>query len=121
MSGTELSLTPLLAWASAFALLLALGTNVWGLIGSSSRNNGRRIDEVSKRADAAEARLASVEQTLRGMPGPSDIHSVQLALSEMRGDLRAISVAMTASSDVMKRLETIVTRHEEHLLGGAKR
>jgi hypothetical protein len=121
VNGSELSLTPLVAWVGAFALILSFGTNIWNIIGSSARKNGARIEEMGKRLDQTDNRLNSLEHTLRGMPGKDDIHGVQVALSEMRGDLRVMQASMIGNTEIMKRLETIVTRHEDHLLDGAKR
>ena len=122
VSGVELSLSTPLAWVAALALLLSFGTSIWNIVGSSARNNGRRIDELSKRTDGLETRLASVEQTLRAMPGKDDLHQVTLALADIRGDLKAMSAEMSSTNKIMARLEQIVGRHDEHLSsGGSKR
>lgn len=117
----ETFLSPVVTWVGALALFLSFATNIWSIVGSGSRNNARRLDEVGGRLDSSEARLASVEQTLRGMPGKDDIHAVHLSLAAMSGDLKTMQATMSGSNEIMKRLETIVTRHEDHLLGGAKR
>jgi hypothetical protein len=121
VTGAELSLTPLVAWVGALALILSFGTNLWNIFSSSSRKNGTRIEEMAKRLDQTDNRLNSLEHTLRGMPGKDDIHGVEVALSEMRGDLRVMQASMIGNTEIMKRLELIVTRHEDHLLDGAKR
>jgi hypothetical protein len=121
VTGAELSLTPLVAWVGALALILSFGTNLWNIFSSSSRKNGARIEEMGKRLDQTDNRLNSLEHTLRGMPGKDDIHGVEVALSEMRGDLRVMQASMIGNTEIMKRLELIVTRHEDHLLDGAKR
>ncbi len=118
VSGVELSLSTPLAWVAALALLLSFGTSIWNIIGSSARNNGKRIDDLAKRTDSHETRLASVEQTLRAMPGKDDLHQVTLALSDIRGDLKAMNAEMQATNKIMARLEHSVVRHDEHLSGG---
>lgn len=121
VSGAELSLGPLLNWASAVALLLALGTSIWTILGSSSRNNGRRIDDLGKRYEAIEHRVSALEQTLRTMPGKDDLHAVTLALADIRGDLKMMNAQMESTNKIMQRLEHNVGRHDEHLTrGGAK-
>jgi ABC-type taurine transport system ATPase subunit len=117
----ELSLSTPLAWVAALALLLSFGTSIWNIVGSSARNNGRRIDEAGKRIDGHETRLSSVEQTLRAMPGKDDLHVVALALSDIRGDLKAMSAEMQATNKIMARLEHSVVRHDEHLSGGGSK
>jgi len=79
-----------------------------------------RITAATDRQDRMEARLARTEQTLTGMPAKDDIYQLQLSLVEMKGDLRAMQATMSGNNQIMGRLEAIVSRHEEHLLDGAK-
>lgn len=113
MSGGDLDLAPVIVWASALALLLSLGTTIWNLLNSGAKRNALRLDNHSTRLTEHDHRIAAIEQTLRGVPGQTDFHALQLSLSEMRGDLREMRA-------IMGRMETIVTRHEDHLLEGKR-
>ena len=118
---TELSLAPVIAWASAIALLLSVGTTVWNIFSGPSRQNGARIGAQGKEIDALALRVAALEQKQSVMPTKDDMHALHLGMSEMRGDMREMRAAMEGNMKVMGRLETIVTRHEDHLLEGSKR
>ena len=108
-------------WVAALSTLFSFGSLIWTVFSGPSRRNASKLDDHASRLDRMDQRVASVEQTLRGMPGKDDIHSVQLALSEMRGDLKNMQTSMDGNMKIMQRLETIVIRHEDHLLGGSKR
>ena len=65
-------------------------------------------------------RLVHLEQTVSDMPSREDIHKVELQLSGMTGSLSRIEAVMAGNNEIMKRLETIVSRHEDHLLNGRR-
>lgn len=75
----------------------------------------------SSRIDRHELRLQSMEQTVRGLPGREDLHGLQLEMARIGGSLQTMQAVMEGNSQIMRRLEAIVTRHEEHLLDGGKR
>jgi len=75
----------------------------------------------SARIDRHELRLQSIEQTVRGLPGRDDLHGLQLEMARIGGSLQTMQAVMEGNSQIMRRLEAIVTRHEEHLLDGGKR
>jgi hypothetical protein len=113
-----LDLKEALLYLTAATAMISLITTVWTLVTSGARRNALTIEAHARRLEAIEGRLQSVEQSVRGMPGKDDIHAVQIALSEMRGELRAVHVTINGTREIMGRLEAVVTRHEEHLLGG---
>ncbi len=123
------------AWqaiGSALALLIALSTSVWTIFSGPSKANAKRIEDHAKatddrfsegrqRMDRHDARIARLEQSLDAMPTKDDMHAVQLAVEGMKGQLGIMAAQMGGQKDIMERLESIVTRHEEHLLDGGKR
>lgn len=77
-----------------------------------------RFRQGSNRMDRHEQRLNSIEQTLRTMPEKDDMHELQLSMGELKGELRELRAVMEGNNKIMGRLETIVGRHEDHLLKG---
>ncbi|MCU9850364.1 DUF2730 domain-containing protein [Defluviimonas sp. WL0024] len=121
MGAEVLNISPVIVWVVALSQLLTFGLTVWNLMASGSRANTREIEKNRARLDGHEARLSSVEQTLSGMPGREDVHKMQVAIAEMGGYLREMRAEMRGSSEIIKRIEIAVDRHENHLLDGAKR
>lgn len=109
-----LTLSPLLAWVGALSLLLNFGLSLWSLLASGTRANRQRLDDHDARLARHDTRISGVEQSLRNMPAKEDLHGLQLALAEVRGDLREMRA-------IMGRMEGILGRHEEHLLDGGKK
>lgn len=111
---TPLDIQPVVIWVIALSQLLTFGLTVWGLLSSGARANARRIDAHDAQLANHHARLQAVEQSLRSVPVKDDLHGLHLSISEMRGDVREMRA-------IMARLETVVTRHEDHLLEGGRR
>lgn len=80
-----------------------------------------RFQLGSERMDRHDQRLSSMEQTLRTLPDKEHLHELQLAIAGLQGDLKAMTAVIDGNNKVMTRLESIVGRHEDHLLDGAKR
>ncbi|QFQ88253.1 DUF2730 family protein [Paracoccus kondratievae] len=84
------------------------------------QNVETRFKAGSERMDRLDARLASVEQTLRAQPSKEDLHQLHLTIKEMQGEMKTMNAIMEGNNKIMARLETIVARHEDHLLDGVK-
>lgn len=103
------------------SLILSVITLAFAWIRTRRQDLEGRIASGAARTDAHDLRIVRLEQALGSLPARDDMHRLQIALTEMRGDMRTMQATMVGQSEIMKRLETIVTRHEDHLLDGAKR
>lgn len=120
MQAEVLDISPFVVWVIALTQLLTFGLTIWNLMSSPSRANGKRLDEQGKRIDGIDGRVQAVEQTQRSGPTKDDLHGLELALGDLKGEMKAMRAAMDGNSKIMERLETIVSRHEDHLLDGRK-
>jgi len=111
---TDLPFEAIVAVAAGLLTLIGLGTALYRIFTGKAEANAARIDLLEKRVDKLEASTAAA-------PGSADIHALHIALTAMSGDLKEMRATMRGSADILTRLENIVSRHEEHLLGGAKR
>ncbi len=53
--------------------------------------------------------------------GAVAMHDLQISITELKGDLKTMSAVIEGRNRLMERLETIVERHEDHLLDGSKK
>ena len=109
-----LTLSPLIAWITALSLILNFGLTIYSLISSGAKANAKQLERH-------DARLSKLEQALSSVPAKDDLHGLQISLERMHGQLRTMGAVMEGNSKIMERLETIVSRHEDHLLDGSKR
>ena len=76
-----------------------------------------RFKTGSDRMDRHESRIQSLEQTVKAMPDRQDLHKIELALERVSGTMGRMEAVMEGNQQIMARLELIVSRHEDHLLG----
>lgn len=120
----EVTIDDLRAW---LGLILPIAGVIYTFIATRRKDIEGKFEAVqvqfkagSDRMDRHEGRIASLEQTVRGLPSKEDIHKLELHMEKMSGTMSRMEAVMEGSQNVMSRLETIVTRHEDHLLTGAK-
>ena len=79
-----------------------------------------RFKAGSDRMRALEARTASIEQSIDSMPGKDEMHRIELHLSDMAGEMKVLAASQRGTNDILRRLENVVSRHEDHLLDKGK-
>lgn len=109
---TTLSLGTLLATGVSF------GTAVFAWYRTRSKDLENRLKDGADRMDRHDGRISRLEQTVQSMPASADMHKLELRLMEMSGEIRTLATAMEGTNQIMTRVERIVGRHEDHLLGG---
>jgi hypothetical protein len=109
---------PTFTWANALTLgsyAVAVAAVVYTWFATRRSDVDARFKAGSDRMNRLELRVQTTEQTLATMPEKDDIHSLQLLLSEMGGELKAMRASMRAIADSQTRLEHISSRHEDYL------
>lgn len=101
------------------ALVLA-GLNIMNILytwwRTRNQNVETRFTSSSERMDRHDQRLASVEQSLRSLPVKDDLHNLNLTIEGLRGDVRELRAAQTASAAASLRQDTVLGRVEQFLL-----
>ncbi|SFM36022.1 Protein of unknown function [Pleomorphomonas diazotrophica] len=85
-------------WAGPAAALLSMATAVWVLLTSPTKAVSSRVDDIS-------VRLAKVENDLAHLPDTETFHQLALSVSEMRGDLKALTAHVESAAATSDRLE----------------
>lgn len=80
-----------------------------------------RFKVGSDRMDRHELRLQAIEQTVHQLPDRQDLHKLEMSMERMNGTMGRMEAVLEGNQNIMERLETIVSRHEDHLLQGTKR
>lgn len=103
------------------SFLLSVSAMVYAFFVNRKKDTDERFAAGSKRMDKHDTDIASLKQSVRSMPGKDDIHALQLEAVKQTGALREMQAVMDGNAKIMSRLETIVSRHEDHLLDGGKK
>lgn len=106
---------------NAASVLFSMFAFGYAFISSRRKDLERTFGEQQKRMDRHDARIAYIEQALQALPGKDDMHGLQLELVKQTGAMEKMAAVMEGNAKITARLEVIVTRHEQHLLDGAKK
>jgi len=104
-------------WTLSISFLFSLAAMVFAFFRTRHKNVDERFEKQSHRIDGLEIRLSRNEQILEDMPTKDDLHRLELALSAMAGELKAMAASQRSTNDFLRRIETTVSRHEDHLRG----
>jgi Protein of unknown function (DUF2730) len=107
-------------WTVSLSFLLTVVAMIYAWWRTRDQNTDGRFKAGSERMDRHEARLNSMEQTMRGLPQKEDMHQLQLSVERMSGKLDTMSAVIDGNNKVMERLEDVVERQENYLLGQKK-
>lgn len=101
-------------------LVISILTMIYSFLATRRKDIEERFKQGSTRMADQIRRIEAIEATIRTMPGKDDLHAVQLELARMGGSLDKIEAVIGGNSQIMQRLEAIVSRHEQHLLDGIR-
>ncbi len=102
-------------------LILSVVVIGWTWFRTRHHNVDDQFKAGSDRMDRHDKRITVLEQTITALPDKDDMHAMQLEMARMVGALGQMQAVMEGNAKIMERLETIVSRHEDHLLEGSKR
>ncbi len=108
----------LVIWALALTTLMNFITNVWTIFSGPSKRNAATLAEHATMLSEMKQQLQSVQLKQAAQPTTESMHQLELAMEQMRGEMKSVSVQMKGQTEIMERLEAIVSRHDNHLMGG---
>ena len=108
MTPDTFKLDDLTTLAAGVIVLLNCALMLWNILSSPSKKNGQMLEKLITKMDAHDRRISALEQINTSLPSRQDIHGLELSLKGMSGDIGKMS-------EIMKRLEATVNRHDEHL------
>lgn len=75
-----------------------------------------RLHTGSKRMDEHEKQIQRLNLTVDDLPTKDDIHAIQLAMGELAGNQKEMKALLQGHREFMTRVNTVLTRQEDHLL-----
>lgn len=100
--------------------LMSGGAMVAAWIASRRKDVEERFKVGSDRMDGHERRISGLEQVVQSLPNKDELHDLKIELVRLSGHLSKLEAVIDGNAAIMKRLESIVTRQEDHLLGSTK-
>lgn len=94
-------------WLSVFSIAVSLGTIVYAWL---TRTGREAHDKVEKLED----RVSRLEGEFNHLPDRDSVHRMELSLSELRGELKAMSERLTPVSAIADRLQEFLLEAAKH-------
>lgn len=79
-----------------------------------------RLHTGSKRMDGHDVQIQRLHLTVDNMPTKDDLHRLELAMGQMAGNQKEMKALLQGHRDIMDRVNTVLTRQEDHLLSAGK-
>ncbi len=76
----------------------------------------KRFEASSSRLDRHDLRIQKIEDVVKSLPGKDELHDLAIGISDLRGDMREMRMALQGQGQIMTRLEAVVSRQEDHLM-----
>jgi hypothetical protein len=103
-------------WAGLIAVLIAIGSTVYAWLTRSGKEAGEKVVKLeaqlraefcdhAAKIDRIEDRVSRIEGELRHLPDRATVHRMELSLTEMRGDMKALAERLTPVSAISERLQ----------------
>jgi len=104
----------------AAGLILPILAGVYTWAATRNKDLRARFEALAGRSARQEGRLIALEAAIHAKPGVDDVHKLQLNLAHIGGEMREIRVMLQGQIEMQRRLDAILTRHEDHLLGASR-
>jgi len=102
------------SWLAVAASLLALGTAAWNWISSPARAVEAKVGRLTEVVADQDRRLAHVEETIEHLPDRESLHSMQVSITELKGEIQVLA-------ERLKPVAAIADRLQEHVLAEARK
>lgn len=105
-------------WTISVPVLISIATLVYAHLRTRRSDVDERFKSGAERMDRFDRRIQTLEERTAAAPGMAELHRIELQISAMTGAMGRMEAVMEGNAKIMLRLETIVSRHEDHLLSG---
>ncbi|WP_282094330.1 DUF2730 family protein [Epibacterium ulvae] len=97
------------------SLALSLIAMVYAWFATRRKDLDKRLHDGSKRMDQHDLDIQSLKQSLESLPARQEFHELQILMTELGGDMKAILEQLKSVGDSQRRMEKTVGAHETYL------
>ena len=103
-------------WMQLVTTVLAVLAFSVSIYSTRRRDIDKRLRSIETQVDQADRRLVAIETELQARPAQKDLHALQVAVTEIGGELKAVRAAIEGHVKLVERLDTILERQENFLM-----
>lgn len=113
--GSEIAITPVVAWALGLSALITFGTSIWNLVSSGARANAKILQRHTGILEALIRRMDKLENQLEQVPSSNYLHRLELSLTRIDGELATLNARLEPVANITDRMQELL------LHGGGKK
>lgn len=103
-------------WLKITTSLISIGALIVAFFANRRKAINERLEAGSKRMDALDTAVASLQVQIKNQPGKDDLHELQLEIKEIAGSIKEHRAMSEANRDMMQRTLASLERVEGYLL-----
>lgn len=112
-----LSLADMSAIIAFVALCISTGTAAWGIFTSGHKQHAKDIAALKETAIATTHKVEKLEMAVKSLPDADSLHRMELSISEMRGDMKAMRAGLVPVQTMAESLTAMLIENAK----GAKK
>lgn len=99
----------------SLSLLFSVATVIFSWWRTREDRAAKQVAEVRSDVTKLDLRVTEVERIVAALPGSKELNALVVAITEVKGELRTMSAVINGQQAIMERIESSVSRHEDHL------
>lgn len=103
------------SWAGAVVAALALIFSVVAYRRAVDREDRHEVAALRTEAGSLDKRLTTVEIQMQSLPTTKAVHDLDLSVSKLSGDVRALTARIDGLDDIVERVEAATARQEDYI------
>lgn len=109
----SMDLQALMPWIAAVLSISTLLTNIYTIFTSPSRKNAADINKMHGDLVNYDRRIQAIEGEMKHLPSKESVHQLQLALTDMKGQITTMAKSSDATERGMRRVEEFILNRKD--------
>ena len=106
-----LTLADLSAILAFIALCISVGTAVWGIFTRGHKQHAKDIAALKEAGLKTNHRVEKLEMAVKTLPDKGTLHRLELSITEMKGDMKAMSAGLAPLKTLAENLTTMLVEN----------
>lgn len=108
-----MDIAPLVPWLGAISLMLSVGTAIYTMFTGGAKRNAVDIQKIVGDLAKHDRRIQTVEGELKHLPSKESVYQLQVALTEMKGQITSMAKSSEATERATRRVEEFLLSRKD--------
>lgn len=99
-------------WLGAIAMAISIAGCIYSWLTARAKGNSRHLKQVDENLKSHDRRIQKLENTIEHLPSKDSQHALELAMSEMNGELKAMAANVETLTRTTRRMEAFLMKDD---------